>query len=162
MLFSNAFQKKLFNLYSNLTDVFHPMVQSAIISIARVMVWRWNHKTSHVFGQVIKCPGWLPFHQSTANSSNPNSNRIIYFLLPGEDDSSWRCPQGLPDTTAVYTYNDQCFQFVDNEVYWTGARAYCMRVNTVKYQFVCCLYRWLSAKLQYLQCVSNGDTAVLH
>ena len=23
-------------------------------------------------------------------------------------------------------------------------------------------YRWLSARLQYLQCVSNGDTAVLH
>ena len=23
-------------------------------------------------------------------------------------------------------------------------------------------FRWLSAKLQYLQCVSNGDTAVLH
>ena len=22
--------------------------------------------------------------------------------------------------------------------------------------------RWLSAKLQYLQCISNGDTAVLH
>ena len=24
------------------------------------------------------------------------------------------------------------------------------------------IYRWLSARLQYLQCVSNGDTAVLH
>ena len=24
------------------------------------------------------------------------------------------------------------------------------------------LHRWLSARLQYLQCVSNGDTAVLH
>ena len=23
-------------------------------------------------------------------------------------------------------------------------------------------YRWLSARLQYLQCISNGDTAVLH
>ena len=24
------------------------------------------------------------------------------------------------------------------------------------------LYRWLSVRLQYHQCVSNGDTAVLH
>ena len=23
-------------------------------------------------------------------------------------------------------------------------------------------YRWFSTRLQYLQCVSNGDTAVLH
>ena len=23
-------------------------------------------------------------------------------------------------------------------------------------------YQWLSARLQYLQCISNGDTAVLH
>ena len=26
----------------------------------------------------------------------------------------------------------------------------------------CRLYRWLTARLQYLQCVSNGDTTVLH
>ena len=25
-----------------------------------------------------------------------------------------------------------------------------------------CIYRWPTARLQYLQCVSNGDTAVLH
>ena len=25
-----------------------------------------------------------------------------------------------------------------------------------------CIYQWFSARLQYLQCVSNGDTAVLH
>ena len=24
------------------------------------------------------------------------------------------------------------------------------------------IYRWLSARLQYLHCISNGDTAVLH
>ena len=24
------------------------------------------------------------------------------------------------------------------------------------------IYRWLSARLRYLQCISNGDTAVFH
>ena len=28
--------------------------------------------------------------------------------------------------------------------------------------FVPELYRWFSARLQYLQCINNGDTAVLH
>ena len=29
--------------------------------------------------------------------------------------------------------------------------------------FLCCIsYRWFSARLQYLQCISTGDTAVLH
>ena len=34
-----------------------------------------------------------------------------------------------------------------------------LNVTVLCYRFV---YQWFSAKLQYLQCISNGDTAVLH
>ena len=30
------------------------------------------------------------------------------------------------------------------------------------YPSIWCMYWWLSARLQYLQCISNGDTGVLH
>jgi hypothetical protein len=42
-------------------------------------------------------------------------------------DESWRCPQNLPETTIMVTFNQICYQYVDREWYWPSARDYCMQ-----------------------------------
>ena len=48
-----------------------------------------------------------------------------------------------------------CIQYGIDNLFALLARKYKIRLPDI-------IFRWFSARLQYLQCVSNGDTAVLH
>ena len=54
-------------------------------------------------------------------------------------------------------YAEFFLRHIHLEMFTAKHKPFCSPLNTTK-----SWYRWFSARLQYLQCISNGETAVLH
>ena len=107
---------------------------------------------------------WFHLMTSSCNMSSPVWCKAI---IPSNVDL---LPTGSSETNfseiwiKMQNYSIRELQFKMSSVAKVG---YLVTLQYVKYRFhktgiLITTCRWLSAWLQYLQCVSNGDTAVLH
>ena len=117
-------------------------------------IWLTFHKSGFLPSFLMMAFHWVGPCTDTVRSALCMT--IQTYALTRYADVSWWGPQNM-----TLLFNHPCLPIIWGISYNDSSHTPTMSINAERRIFST-IYRWLSARLQHLQCVSNGDTAALH